>query len=182
MFTHTEISEQLILLYKEHRNEFIWWVQKTYACTDADAKDALQEALIELYTKSLNSSEFKGKSSLKTYLFSAGKYKLLNNQRKTSRQVTLEYIDGTNVVEPSEDNINNSYSKQHDEELVNTYLNLQCENCQKVLRSFYIEGKDMTTIAKEMGYKNADVAKKKKYECFKKLAQMMKKNLTILVF
>jgi hypothetical protein len=40
----------------------------------------------------------------------------------------------------------------------------------------------MKSIAKEMGYKNADVAKKKKYECFKKLAQMVKKNLMMVMF
>jgi predicted DNA-binding protein YlxM (UPF0122 family) len=65
---------------------------------------------------------------------------------------------------------------------VKKYLNEQCEDCKKVLELYYFKDLDMKTIAEEMGYKNADVAKKKKYECFKKLAEMVRKNLTVLVF
>jgi hypothetical protein len=39
----------------------------------------------------------------------------------------------------------------------------------------------MKTIANELGYKNADVAKKRKYEVFKKLAGLAKNNLKSLL-
>jgi hypothetical protein len=47
---------------------------------------------------------------------------------------------------------------------------------------YYIEEKDMKTIAAELGYKNADVAKKRKYEVFRKLAGLVKNNLQLFLF
>ncbi|MBK6986715.1 MAG: hypothetical protein IPH32_19140 [Bacteroidetes bacterium] len=52
---------------------------------------------------------------------------------------------------------------------------------QESIELYYFKELDMKSIAEEMGYKNADAAKEK-YECFKKLAVMVKKNLMILVF
>jgi len=42
---------------------------------------------------------------------------------------------------------------------------------------YYMEEKDMRSIAEELGYKNADVAKKKKYEVFRKLCALVKPTL-----
>ncbi|MBA3662817.1 MAG: sigma-70 family RNA polymerase sigma factor [Bacteroidetes bacterium] len=174
-------AQYFLTLYKLHRDEFISWSQKTYDCSIEEAKDAFQEAMVDLYADITEHNSFKGQSSIKTYLFSIGRNKLLNALRKSSRTVTFSNIDVTKVMEPNEDSINDEHSNTHNEEFIRKYLNLQCEDCQRVLRSFYMEGKDMATIASEMGYKNSDVAKKKKYECFKKFAQVMKNNVKTFV-
>ena len=41
--------------------------------------------------------------------------------------------------------------------------------CKEILEMYYEKGYDMESIASRIGYKNADVAKKKKYECLKSL-------------
>jgi DNA-directed RNA polymerase specialized sigma24 family protein len=48
------------------------------------------------------------------------------------------------------------------------------ENCRKLLTLFYFEALDMEQIALRMGYNNADTAKAKKYQCFKRLEGKVK--------
>jgi DNA-directed RNA polymerase specialized sigma24 family protein len=48
------------------------------------------------------------------------------------------------------------------------------EACRKILTLFYFDGLDMTRIAELMKYANADTAKAKKHQCFKKLQSEFK--------
>jgi len=48
------------------------------------------------------------------------------------------------------------------------------ETCRKLLTLFYFEGLDMEQIALRIGFNNADTAKAKKYQCFKRLEQRVK--------
>ncbi len=172
----------LVELYKLYRNEFISWSFKNYTLNKEDAKDIFQETIIAFYNniKSGQLTEFT--SDVKTYLFAIGKFKIINFLKKKQRLVTFSDFDLLKVEEP----INNEMLDKEENEFIKAtvkkYLNEQCEDCKKVLELYYFKDLDMKTIADEMGYKNADVAKKKKYECFKKLAEMVRKNLIVLVF
>ena len=172
----------LVELYKLYRNEFISWSFKNYTLNKEDAKDIFQETIIAFYNniKSGQLTEFT--SDVKTYLFAIGKFKIINFLKKQQRSVTFSDFDLLKVEEP----INNEMLDKEENEFIKAtvkkYLNEQCEDCKKVLELYYFKDLDMKTIADEMGYKNADVAKKKKYECFKKLAEMVRKNLIVLVF
>jgi hypothetical protein len=48
------------------------------------------------------------------------------------------------------------------------------ETCKKLLMMFYFDGNDMEQIARKMQFANADTAKAKKYQCFKKLETLIK--------
>ena len=74
-----------------------------------------------------------------------------------------------------------THERDHNKKIVEEYLNKLPPKEQEILRLYYIDELDMKTIAKKMGYKNADVAKKKKYEVFKKLAVLVKNNLITFV-
>ncbi|MFN8117520.1 MAG: sigma-70 family RNA polymerase sigma factor [Bacteroidia bacterium] len=172
----------LVELYKLYRNEFISWSFKNYNITDEDAKDIFQETIIAFYNNVKSGQLHEFTSDVKTYLFAIGKFKIINFLKKQQRSVTFSDFDLLKVEEP----INNEMLDKEENEFIKAtvkkYLNEQCEDCKKVLELYYFKDLDMKTIAEEMGYKNADVAKKKKYECFKKLAEMVKKNLMMFVF
>ena len=172
----------LVELYKLYRNEFISWSFKNYTLNKEDAKDIFQETIIAFYNnvKSGQLTEFT--SDVKTYLFAIGKFKIINFLKKQQRSVTFSDFDLLKVEEPIHNEMLDKEENEFIKATVKKYLNEQCEDCKKVLELYYFKDLDMKAIAQEMGYKNADVAKKKKYECFKKLAEMVKKNLTVLVF
>jgi RNA polymerase sigma factor (sigma-70 family) len=175
-------QDRLVELYKLYRDEFIKWICYNNACSEDEAKDAFQEAIIIFYQNIHEGKITELTSGVKTYLFSIGRFKVLNGIKKTQRLVTFDRVPEINVMEPTENPIDDSHNEEYNQETIKKYLSLQCEDCQKVLKMFYFEGLDMKTIAEKMGYKNSDVAKKKKYECFKKLAVMVRQNLKVFVF
>ncbi len=168
--------------YKLYRNEFIHFAFTHYGCDSENAKDIFQDVIIAFYDniKSGQLTEITGE--VKTYLFAIGKFKVINFQKKESRKVTFDVSTLIN----SQNQIENTMADKEEQEFIKAtisrFLDEQCEDCKKVLEMYYFEELDMKTIAERMGYKNANVAKKKKYECFKKLAEMVKKNLKMLVF
>ena len=175
-------EEALVAIYKEHRDAFINWAGQNYSCSSDDAKDVFQNTIIKFYNNVTTGKLTELTSDLRTYLFAIGKYELLNRIRKSNSTVTLpidSVINGIN--EPNHTEFMDQEEQEFVKETVKKHLALQCEDCQKVLDLYYFQEKSMQEIANEMGYKNADVAKKKKYECFKKLAKMVKDNLKLIV-
>jgi RNA polymerase sigma factor (sigma-70 family) len=176
-------QEMLTDLYKLYRDEFVAWVLKNNNCSEEQAKDAFQEAIIAFYNNVSQGKVTELRSELKTYIFSIGRFKLLNEIKKEPKSVTFDILPATKGnIEPHENSLEVVHNSEYAEAVVKKYLGLQCDNCQKVLRMFYFEGSDMKFIAEKMGYKNADVAKKKKYECFKKMAIMVKSDLKTNIY
>jgi RNA polymerase sigma factor (sigma-70 family) len=175
-------EEALLSLYKLYRNEFISWTSNTYQLNKDDGKDIFQDTIIAFYENVKSGQLTSISGSVKTYLFAIGKFKTINFLKKSNKSVTFSDFDLLKVIEPSENQIMDKEENEFIKDTVKKYLDEQCEDCKKVLELYYFKEKDMKTIASEMGYKNADVAKKKKYECFKKLAEMVRKNLMIFVF
>lgn len=175
-------EEALIDLYKSYRNEFIFWAKKNYQLEEDDSKDIFQDTILAFYNNVITGQLTELTSELKTYLFQIGKFKIINFLKKQNRSVTFSHFDLLKVVEPNENQMQDKEELEFIKATVKKFLNEQCDDCKKILESYYFKDMDMKSIAKEMGYKNADVAKKKKYECFKKLATMVKKNLMMMVF
>ncbi|MFY9309612.1 MAG: sigma-70 family RNA polymerase sigma factor [Bacteroidia bacterium] len=174
-------QQPLVDAYKLYRNEFIHFAFTNYGCGAEAAKDIFQDVLVTFYDKIKRGELTELTSGLKTYLFAIGKNKIINFQKRAQRSVTFSGFDLSKVNEPIENLMADKEEQEFIKETINKFLNEQCEDCKKVLKMYYFEELDMNTIAGKMGYKNADVAKKKKYECFKKLAEMVKKNITMLV-
>jgi len=174
-------EDALLDLYKTHRNEFIVWAGNTYGINSEDAKDIFQDAILAFYNNIKSGQLHEMSVSVKTYLFAIGKFKVINFQKKHIKSVTFSEFGLLSITEPTENRMMDKEEDEFVKATVKKYLNEQCEDCKKILELYYFKELDMDTIAKEMGYKNANVAKKKKYECFKKLAEMVKNNITMLV-
>lgn len=176
----------LLRVYAEYRNEFIKWAEFQYDCDEDDAKDIFQDAVIAFYSNVVSGRLTYLNSDSKTYLFAIGKNLLLNFNKKQGRMVTFEggeVINGgkTNPIEDME----SMEEEQLNKELISKALETLPEKCREILRLYYFKNKNLDSIAKELGYKNANVIKKTKSECMKKMAVVMRelrKNMSVFIF
>jgi RNA polymerase sigma factor (sigma-70 family) len=163
-------------LYKNHRGQFLSWASQHYQLHNEEAKDIYQEVFIAIWNN-IHSGKLEAmSSSFSTYIFGIGKNQIHNYLRKQQRLVTFS---DTSVINPSYDPATMNDDRDYNRKLVENNLEKLSETDRKVLELFYLEEMDMKSIAEEMGYKNADVAKKKKYEAFKKLIQLVKANIKL---
>ncbi|MFZ7107715.1 MAG: RNA polymerase sigma factor [Bacteroidota bacterium] len=170
-----EGGEDLIYqVYRRYRPDFIAWAKNQFDLNEEDAKDIYQDVVLVLWNNIQSGRLTELTCEIKTYLFAIGKNQILNFRKKRDREVTLEPVHLMNGIENTmEMNDKREYNKK----LVEENLNRLPEHERKILELYYMQQKDMKQIAAEMGYKNADVAKKKKYQVFKKLAALIKSNM-----
>ena len=137
--------------------------------TSDDARDVFQEAIIVLYEKA-KSGTFELHAQLKTYIYAVSRRlwlkKLALNQRFTG--------DLANASESiaTEEDIELYEHRTQDLELMEQALQHLGEPCKELLESYYIRRKNMSEIAREFGYTNADNAKNQKYKCLMRLKKI----------
>jgi RNA polymerase sigma-70 factor (ECF subfamily) len=161
-------SEKILFqLYESYRNEFVNWAVKNHQISVEEAKDVFQEAMVALY-KNVKAGRIDSlDSSIKTYLFGIGKNFLLNQVRRKAFET---HAFGHFAENQGTENID-GYDREHVVNLVSRIYRALGSPCKEVLELYYEKGFDMESVARRLGYKNADVAKKKKYECLKALEQ-----------
>ncbi|MBK9045612.1 MAG: sigma-70 family RNA polymerase sigma factor [Bacteroidetes bacterium] len=174
-------SKPLYDLYRLYRNDFIRWGVNNYSSTESEAKDVFQEVIIRFYQNVVSGKLSVLTSDVKTYLWAIGKFQFLNLIKSNQRTVTFSSYPLINTETPADLSMENAEEEKHNAEMVKQHLSLLDEKSRRILEMYYLEGKDMNTIALEIGYKNADVAKKKKYEVMKKLASLLKGKLRMLL-
>lgn len=166
-------------IYELYRNEFIVWSMSRYNCSEEQSKDAFQEAILDFHQNVISGQLVELSSTIKTYLFQIGKYKLINIQKKEARLTyndTLQLIECGEVSQFMEDE-----NKNYTQEQINNAISKLPEDCQKVLNLYYYKEFDMESIARELDYKNADTAKSKKSLCMKSLFNELKKLSMLLI-
>jgi RNA polymerase sigma factor (sigma-70 family) len=137
--------------------------------TSDDARDIFQEAIIVLYEKA-KSGSFELHAQLKTYLYAVSRRlwlkKLAQRQRYSG--------DLANAPETiaTEDDVEIYEHRTEDFELMERALINLGEPCKELLESYYLQKKNMSAIAKEFGYTNADNAKNQKYKCLMRLKKI----------
>jgi RNA polymerase sigma-70 factor (ECF subfamily) len=161
-------SEKILFqLYEGYRDEFVSWGIRNHQISIEEAKDVFQEAIVGLYRNVKAGKVDSLESSIKTYLFGIGKNIILNMvKRKGIETKAYEHF-----TETQESAINDHYDREHLVSLVKRIYRALRSPCKEVLELYYENGFDMESVALRLGYKNADVAKKKKYECLKSLEE-----------
>lgn len=164
-------SEKILFqIYESYRNEFVSWAIRSHQVTIEEAKDVFQESVVALYKNVKNGKADNLDSTIKTYLFGIGKNIILNSIKR--KGIEVEVFKQLNL---NDDNgLNEHYEHQHMVQLVSRIYKAIGSPCKDILEMYYEKGFDMDSIANRMGYKNSDVAKKKKYECLKALEDRIK--------
>ena len=76
-------------IYAMYRSDFLSFAANKFNCDNNEATDVFQDAVIALYENIRDGKITVFESSIKTYLFSIAKYKLLNNIQKKFIMVTF---------------------------------------------------------------------------------------------
>lgn len=159
-------SEKILFqLYESYRDEFVSWAIRNHQISIEEAKDVFQEAIVGLYKNVKGGKADSLESSIKTYLFGIGKNIILNllKRKGIENKAYEQFTETQETVNPD------YYDREHLVSLVSRIYSALGSPCKEVLELYYEKGFDMESVAMRLGYKNADVAKKKKYECLKSL-------------
>jgi len=139
--------------------------------SDQDVEDLYHDSLIISFNK-LNQANLELRCQFRTYLYSVARLLWLKElkQRKQKRQ---EYYDPD--MQPG--GIKNNIAKLESAKMkiYEKHFNEMTKECQKVLY-MYFENDSMAEICQEMGYKNIQIAKDKKYRCKKSLMTRIANN------
>jgi len=162
-------KSELEIIYKSHKFEFISWLTNKFNCTEEEAKDVYQFAVLTLYEniKSERLSELS--SSVKTYLFAIGKHKILE-QRKASIKF-IPKLDEQVIDVPE---VGKWENEMYEEslQLVEHCLEMLGEPCKSLLELYYYHNMSMEDIADRMNYKNRYTSKNLKYKCINRLRRI----------
>ncbi|MDZ4840122.1 MAG: sigma-70 family RNA polymerase sigma factor [Bacteroidota bacterium] len=161
-------QKMLILLQKRNLSTIRAYVTRNQG-DQSDAEDLLQESLIIVWEKVRN-TDFQLTAKLDTYIFAISKNLWLKTLRKMGRMVSHSFEEdhyshlADNTPDYSDDNAT----------IVSDFMNKIGETCKQLLTLFYYEKMDMEKIAAQLNFANAQTAKAKKYQCKKKLEELVK--------
>lgn len=157
-------------IYKSYKSEFINFSQR-YKLNIEDALDIYQDAIIAMYQNFVMQHLELNTSSIKTYLFGIGKYKIFNVLKERSKylQVVKEQNDYDEIK--LEENEFNLYQKQ----LSNLLSNIS-ESCRDLLKLYYYRNLTINEIVEQTNYKDANTVKSHKSRCMKRLKSLVNLN------
>lgn len=168
----------IVEIYLLYRDEFILWSTNQFHIQTEQAKDTFQDAVIDFHENIKSGKLEILSSSAKTYLFQIAKFKIINLLKREKR---ITYIDDLVLINSeSQDYLLNEDMKYKLEDIKEALSKLP-KDCQRLLKLYYFNEFDMTSIARELNYKNSDTAKSKKSVCMKKLIIELNKLSKILV-
>ena len=174
-------SEALVAIYKAYREDFLKWSWNTYKLSREDAKDIFQDSVIAFYNNIIEERITELTCDSRTYLFTIAKFKAINFIKRSSRNINLSMPQLINDYNSTEDMADKKDNDEHIRETLKEHLNLLSDKERRILEMYYFEDKSMKEIAAQLGYKNENVAKKMKFESFKKLAQLIKGKMMLLI-
>ena len=160
-----KMLDEIYLVYKK---EFIYFAKKYYH-DDESLLDVFQDCMIVLYENVRSGKLTSLNSSLKTYLFSIGKYKLyrLNQEdQRNNADWATEYQEET-THQLFDEEINEERMK-----LIGNAFEQLGKKCRQLLKLFYYRGFDLEEIKDEMNLENKNTVKSQKSRCLSHLRKL----------
>jgi RNA polymerase sigma factor (sigma-70 family) len=155
----------LINVYKQYHNEFLRFAKKSFPHFHMEkADDIFSDSILALYrnikTDRINSLT----STLKTYLFQIGKFRIIDELRKEGKTIPVD-----NYSYALEDNIEDINEKDKKLALLWETIEQLTEPCKSLLNLFWDKQKRDNEIAELMNYSSADSVKNQRSRCMKAL-------------
>ncbi len=173
--------EEAARQYRQHRNAFIAWARREFGVDADEAKDAFQDALCAVYEQEAAGRLAQFNGNVRTYLFAIGRNHLLTRIRSQAIHGNHLAPYAIHMEGLSHANAQETMERDEDLEKVRAELERLSPDDKRVLELYYIDRLDMRGIAETMGYKNANVAKKKKCIALKRLMDQVKKGLMMML-
>ncbi|MDH7448366.1 RNA polymerase sigma factor [Aquimarina sp. 2201CG14-23] len=165
-------NQALEKIYNEYRSAFLQFAKKYDLDHDA-LVDVYQDAFIALREHAINGKLDDIKSSVKTYLFSIGKYMIYDHLRKQKKTISYE-----NSIDYKETSDTQDFFKEPqltaEQQLLRQHFKNLGKRCQEMLTLFYYRGLTIDEITDNLGYENKNVVKSQKSRCLKSLKELIK--------
>ncbi len=167
-------------IYDELHPDFIGTMKSklTKASTEV-LEEAFQDAMHQLYVEVKAGRNDNIGKSIRKYIFTVGYRRAVDQIRRlhTDRQVEtpVEELDVYRNLCYDENPVEDAEKRSVVFRLVHSIG----EPCSRVLTYFFYDVMPMREIAKEMGYKNSDVAKATKKKCLEKVKVVAKSDFDI---
>jgi RNA polymerase sigma-70 factor (ECF subfamily) len=146
-------SKALEEVYARFRSSFLSWITHTHKCTKEEALDIYQYTILSFYENVVEGSfENMNDAGIKTYLYSIGKNKLLNDSRRKMKVTYTDVIEENE--EPAEIDLDVDFIKSQKIEKINKALSEIGDPCKELLELFYFNNLTADEIAEVMNYKN----------------------------
>ncbi len=164
-------KEALEEIYRKYRVSFIKWITYSHKCSQEQAIDIFQYAILSFYENVLEDViEDMNDAGVKTYLYSIGKNKLLSDSRKDSKLSFNEELEESLFFEDLEDQ--NQDREARILKIKDIIKDLQ-NPCADILRLFYFNNLSNDEIAEVLGYKNGNTVKNLKYKCIQRIKRLL---------
>lgn len=165
-------SKALEEVYARFRPSFLSWITHTHKCTKEEALDIYQYTILSFYENVVEGSfENMNDAGIKTYLYSIGKNKLLNDSR---RKMKVTYTDEIEENEESaEIDVEVDFIKSQKIERINKALSEIGDPCKELLELFYFNNLTADEIAEVMNYKNGGTVRNLKYKCIQRIRKYL---------
>lgn len=157
-------------IYKRFKVDFLEFSSR-FSISEEDAVDIYQDSIVVLYENILSGKLTSLSSSVKTYLFAIGKYKIYNSLKV---KPTIENIDDYEYTLEEEDNDEFLLQEENIKKMQRAYQQLG-SRCQEVIRLFYYEGQTIEEIKERLDYTTKDVVKSQKSRCIKQIRKLLLK-------
>lgn len=156
-------------IYLELKGGFLKFA-KQYPIAPDIALDIYHDSIIALYENIKRGKLNDLKSSIKTYLYAIGKYKIF----AYLKLVQHEQYDGAELIEEIK-LFEIETSEERLKLLQRAYQKLGLK-CQQILHLFYYNGLSLEDIQVQMSYESKDTVKSQKSRCLKQLKQIIREN------
>ncbi|MCH7409474.1 sigma-70 family RNA polymerase sigma factor [Belliella sp. DSM 111904] len=160
-------------IYRKYREPFIQFASKYHADKNQIC-DIYQDVIIALFEKVKKKKLQLTTGSLKTYVFSMGKFMLFSRLKKNAN---TEFISNDNdYFEGLADYHDFLDEKDPQVILIENGIASLGKKCQELLRLFYYEEKKLSEIQEILNYNHTDVVKSQKSRCLKSLRSSIELN------
>ena len=169
LLAQIKLSDEKTLkrLYQKYRSGFLKWCYKNHRLTEDQASDIYQKSFTVLYFNVKDGKADNLNSSLTTYLYGISKNLIRKHYR--DKMVNFDSLESIPEVKITNDYFQEHLEESHKQQLVRKILHQLKEPCRSILWMHYFKNFSMEAIARNIGYKNEAVVKKKKCQCLKEV-------------
>jgi len=171
-----DIEGPVRLLYDQYFESVIAQICQNGGSRE-DGADIFQEAVLVLIEK-VKTGQFRGDSSLKTFLSAIARNLWLHELRTRFRRNKRENVYMTGEEKTEE--VRDLYADNQASDQLLKILDQVGNPCKQILTGFYYEEKSMKELLTEFDYENEQVLRNRKSRCMKKLKEMIAANPGLL--
>lgn len=157
-------NEDIVKTIYKSRRTIYQWVKKNSGSRQ-DAEDVFQESLI-IYLSNLDQGKISRTSEPMPLFTTICKRFWLGLIRK--RKIQVVPVENVSIAEDLQQGIDLAVEKERNLHASSDALSQLGEKCQALLKMFYFQKMDLSSIAEKLGFRNEHVARSMKYKCIEK--------------